>query len=74
VILSITAHLIRSAAVDIAIDMPFTKSFRSEAALQRNDRRSDIEADTCSGTRAGVGIKLLLGSKKEVDRFVVNFE
>jgi hypothetical protein len=30
VILSIAAHLI-SSAVDIAIDMPFTKSFGSEA-------------------------------------------
>src|ERR1700733_8517500 len=39
-----------------------------------NDRRSDTEVDTCSGTRAGVVIKLLLGSKMEVDTFVANFE
>jgi hypothetical protein len=54
--------------------MPFTKSFEYEAVHRRNDRRSDTEADTCSGTRAGVDIKLLLGSKMEVDTFVVNFE
>jgi hypothetical protein len=73
VILSIAAHLILS-GVDIAIDMPFTKSFGSEAVPRRNDRRSGTEADTCSGTRAGVDIKLLLGSKMEVNTFVVNFE
>jgi hypothetical protein len=73
VILSIAAHLILS-AVDIAIDMPFTKSFGYESVTQRNDRRSETKADNCSGTRAGGDIKLLLGSKMEVDRFVVNFE
>jgi hypothetical protein len=54
--------------------MPFTKSFGSKAVRRRKDRRSGTEADTCSGTRAGMGIKLLLGSKMEVDPFVVNFE
>jgi hypothetical protein len=44
VILSIAAHLILS-AVDIAIDMPFTKSFEYEAVPRRNDRRSDTEAE-----------------------------
>jgi hypothetical protein len=73
VILSIAAHLILS-AVEIAIDMPFTKSFGDEAVPRQNDRRSDTEADTCSGTCAGVDIKLLLGSKMEVNTFVVNFE
>jgi len=73
VILSIAVHLILS-AVDTAIDMPFTKSFGYEAVPRRNDRRSETEADTCSGTRAGVDIKLLLESKMEVERFVVNFE
>jgi hypothetical protein len=58
----------------MAIDMPFTKSFGSEAVRRRKDRRSGTEADTFSGTRAGMGIKLLLGSKMEVDPFVVNFE
>jgi hypothetical protein len=73
VILSIATHLILS-AVDIAIDIPFTKSFGSEAVLRTNNRLSGTEADTCSETRAGVGIKLLLGSKMESDTFVVNFE
>jgi hypothetical protein len=73
VILSIAAHLILS-AVDIATDMPFTKSIGYEAVRRRNDRRSDTEADTCSETHVVVDIKLLLGSKMEVDMFVVNFE
>jgi hypothetical protein len=73
VIVSIAAHLVLS-AVDIAIDMPFTKSFEYEAVSRRKDRRSDTEADTCSETLAGMDIRLLLGSKVEVDRFVVNFE
>ena len=66
-------HLILS-AVDIGIGMSFTKSVGSEAVARRNDRRSGAEADTCSGTRTGVDIELLLGSKVEVDTFAMNFE